>query len=469
MENGSGSDPVHHPEVAGIHGTTLQFATDQTVRVVPTAQLMSPSAEGTGVQVGWGGALLQFNSMPQEGKSEINNTENPLAFEEICIKPEDVKMSGSPNPLSEDISSQEGIAVDTVPACDNGIPSEQPDDFKELGQLATFLRNSLSSEEHSRFENPVESNAGHERLLHELVENNLNTNHGVSKVEEGVQNNTFHEDKQQGLVSFEKEFISFIGKESVDPAPAAQSSGVAGRFVGIGDTLDKQDSNSAENESPCSGGSQGSSSEPFLLGANWTVGRDGRRFTSCPICSRTFYKMHGLAAHYAAHTAPKSFPCSSCDKRFSTAAYLKAHMVVHTGKKEAQPRKPQKNFGKWFGCMKCSIGFTASSGLKKHRCGPESAIASCSGCGRVYKGSGALSLHMRFHCPLTKTKVCDLCGKCFDCPEKLTKHRKRHSGSHPYSCLACSSWFKSREGVNKHSVQHAVKQQELSSNPQSDN
>lgn len=51
----------------------------------------------------------------------------------------------------------------------------------------------------------------------------------------------------------------------------------------------------------------------------------------CPICKKSFVKVHKLNVHMRIHNDEKPYLCPECGKSLSTNENLKRHLIRHSG------------------------------------------------------------------------------------------------------------------------------------------
>jgi uncharacterized Zn-finger protein len=96
---------------------------------------------------------------------------------------------------------------------------------------------------------------------------------------------------------------------------------------------------------------------PEAAGGNKQEAAPREKAFACdyPECSKRYYKMSHLKAHYRIHTGEKPFNCPfhGCDKTFSRSDELSRHKRAHTGERK-------------FVCPRCERAFVRSDHLIKH-------------------------------------------------------------------------------------------------------
>lgn len=81
----------------------------------------------------------------------------------------------------------------------------------------------------------------------------------------------------------------------------------------------------------------------------------------------------------------------------------------------------------------------------------------CSHCDLVLHSQHHLDLHEKKHGPkpeVTKSHVCEVCGKAFIAPSSLRAHFVIHTDERPYPCDKCELRFKNPYGLKCHLETH---------------
>ncbi|XP_034243780.1 zinc finger protein 92 homolog [Thrips palmi] len=126
----------------------------------------------------------------------------------------------------------------------------------------------------------------------------------------------------------------------------------------------------------------------------------------CPECMAAFAQAELLDQHHLTHTSDRPHPClhSGCQRHFS----LKVHVKTHTRAVHGQPAQP-----------------TVRSAPRARAPGP-------SGPSPEYR--------------------CGTCSKVFQSATGLANHQRCHSDERPFSCDMCSSTFKLRSNLSRHTI-----------------
>ncbi|XP_031640766.1 zinc finger protein 724-like [Contarinia nasturtii] len=165
----------------------------------------------------------------------------------------------------------------------------------------------------------------------------------------------------------------------------------------------------------------------------------------CPICpdrmiflSDRYYREHIVKFHHP-HL---SYCCHKCLKFFHDSTKMRAHLKSH-------PKDPSSSV-----CSICGKGFSYYKNLYFHmfthlpnQIQPE---FHCYLCKKVLKSMSSLKFHMRQHIGVTKSKVCDQCGKAYVTASKLKEHKSIHSDERPFPCEHCPKTFKTIAILRRH-------------------
>ncbi|KAK9693553.1 Zinc finger, C2H2 type [Popillia japonica] len=171
----------------------------------------------------------------------------------------------------------------------------------------------------------------------------------------------------------------------------------------------------------------------------------------CQFCEESFKDEWSLGVHIKIHTGQAKYYCGICGKECNTPAALNKHIAVH-GVERNDKRKNVCNLcGKECIDLKC---------LKKHykedhfeQSNLFEKRYSCNICGKSYKYSKLLTIHMRSHSgerPLS----CEMCGKTFSLPSSLHKHRLIHSSEKIHKCALCGKTFNQSSNLAVHIRTH---------------
>ncbi|CDW61123.1 zf-C2H2 and zf-C2H2 6 and zf-C2H2 4 and zf-H2C2 2 domain containing protein, partial [Trichuris trichiura] len=182
----------------------------------------------------------------------------------------------------------------------------------------------------------------------------------------------------------------------------------------------------------------------------------------CSLCGKKYSELQMYEKHTIGHRMPehgyKPFTCKFCGKTFKWNENLLKHLMFHDNQESVR-------------CPACSQTFPNATQLDIHyRMFPvKEDLAKhvlihgqwrCSDCGRRFTDELFLQRHQLKHSSQAirfaglQDFVCDLCGKIFYRPSKLSAHRNLHTGEKPYACKLCSMKFMSRSSWKIHMKWH---------------
>ncbi|KAK3607417.1 hypothetical protein CHS0354_003052 [Potamilus streckersoni] len=93
----------------------------------------------------------------------------------------------------------------------------------------------------------------------------------------------------------------------------------------------------------------------------------------------------------------RQYKCDICEEVFEQVKFYNDHMETHTGKKP-------------YRCPQCSRGFAFTHNLNRHLLSHNAKTVLCSVCGRGFKGSLYLQMHMKVHAEVKNCR-CEICGQ----------------------------------------------------------
>ncbi|KAL0280423.1 UNVERIFIED_CONTAM: hypothetical protein PYX00_001718 [Menopon gallinae] len=218
----------------------------------------------------------------------------------------------------------------------------------------------------------------------------------------------------------------------------------------------------------------------------------------CNICNKTFSSSHYLEKHKQCHTKVFSYYCEYCGKGFAILRKLENHLLLHSNSSRFQCEMCGKRFaqkhtltdhirqhkGEYaYRCSVCNKGFVRKSVYKIHLQIHSGDSLICHCCGRQFKNSANLSVHvkqcsgdLKFSCNKCEKKfpiksllirhvslkhdsrynfVCTICRKGFGKNSDLKTHLRSHSDSKPYNCTKCNNSYKSLSNLNQHMKVHS--------------
>ena len=85
-------------------------------------------------------------------------------------------------------------------------------------------------------------------------------------------------------------------------------------------------------------------------------------------------------------------------------------------------------------------------GRKRGRKPSTNGRAECTTCGKTFRQSGSLVIHMRSHSG-ARPYPCAICGKASTTADNLSKHMRTHTGARDYACKICGKAFTQSSSV----------------------
>ncbi|KAM4688515.1 uncharacterized protein O3C94_006707 [Discoglossus pictus] len=150
-------------------------------------------------------------------------------------------------------------------------------------------------------------------------------------------------------------------------------------------------------------------------------------------------------------------------------SYLEAKPITYTGHKTFACSECGKCFRhttalkvhmrthtgeKPFACSECEKCFSQISNLNLHmRTHTGEKPFACSECGKSFSQATNLNQHMRIHTG-NKPFACSECGKCFSSPSSLNQHIRIHTGNKPFTCSECGKCFSTPTSLVQHVRTH---------------
>ncbi|XP_055751529.1 uncharacterized protein LOC129831928 [Salvelinus fontinalis] len=148
------------------------------------------------------------------------------------------------------------------------------------------------------------------------------------------------------------------------------------------------------------------------------------------------------------------FPSSST-KRNPYVPIIKTHKCTHCGKVFKCSKTLKVHIGIHtlpFHCNQCEKRFSSRCGLKKHqRVHTGERPFKCSHCDRKFMCAGSLKWHVRTHTG-EHPYCCTICGKTS--VQHLARHMRMHAGEKNYLCSICGKAFLSSGELRLHTRSH---------------
>ncbi|CAB1349038.1 unnamed protein product, partial [Coregonus sp. 'balchen'] len=148
------------------------------------------------------------------------------------------------------------------------------------------------------------------------------------------------------------------------------------------------------------------------------------------------------------------FPSSST-KIIPYAPTIKTHKCTHCGKVFKCSKTLKVHIGIHtlpFHCNQCEKRFSSRCGLKKHqRVHTGERPFKCSHCDRRFMCAGSLKWHVRTHTG-ERPYCCTICGKTS--VQHLARHMRMHAGEKNYLCSICGKAFLSSGELRLHTRSH---------------
>uniref|UniRef100_A0A182RXT5 C2H2-type domain-containing protein n=1 Tax=Anopheles funestus TaxID=62324 RepID=A0A182RXT5_ANOFN len=179
----------------------------------------------------------------------------------------------------------------------------------------------------------------------------------------------------------------------------------------------------------------------------------GETHYTCTICGGQFTGKATIKEHLdTVHAAIKRRSCEYCGRTFVQTGDLTRHVRIHTG------HRP-------FKCpvVECSFAFIGSGDLHKHvrrhNQQPLPKPHVCDQCGKDFERPYDLKRHKTMHAksePDFKGITCGVCGKVFARQDQFRAHTYRHIGYRPYQCEICGKAFTDPSNYSKHARLHEM-------------
>lgn len=207
----------------------------------------------------------------------------------------------------------------------------------------------------------------------------------------------------------------------------------------------------------------------------------------CPICAKVFSRAANLRMHKLIHSSERPHKCPECDKGFIRTADVWRHLrnvhkiersmvilgnsmarnpwsVVHRSQHNveypdqacAENPKSQEDDFKPYTCPTCGKGFDKPNLLSKHKViHREDKPYKCQECGMAFVQLLRLKRHQQTHSG-ARPFYCEECGGTFTRLASLQRHHRIHTGEKPYSCNFCGHSFTESGTLRRHERTHKL-------------
>ncbi|XP_010157818.1 PREDICTED: zinc finger protein 436-like, partial [Eurypyga helias] len=173
----------------------------------------------------------------------------------------------------------------------------------------------------------------------------------------------------------------------------------------------------------------------------------------CPVCAKEFFRAANLRMHKLIHSSDRPHKCPECDKGFIrtadvwrhlrnvhkiersmvilgtgmarnpwSVAHRNQHAVEYTDQPCAENQKAEEDDCKPYACPTCGKGFEKPNLLSKHKV-----------------------IHRQ-----DKPYKCQECGMAFVQLLRLKRHQQTHSGERPFYCEECGGTFTRLASLQRH-------------------
>ncbi|XP_061201541.1 zinc finger protein 501-like isoform X1 [Neopsephotus bourkii] len=192
----------------------------------------------------------------------------------------------------------------------------------------------------------------------------------------------------------------------------------------------------------------------------------------CPVCAKEFFRAANLRMHKLIHSSDRPHKCPECDKGFIrtadvwrhlhnvhkiersmvilangmarnpwSIAHRNQHTVEYTDQPCAENHKPEEDDYKPYSCPTCGKGFDKPNLLSKHKViHRQDKPYKCQECGMAFVQLLRLKRHQQTHSG-ERPFYCEECGGTFTRLASLQRHHRIHTGEKPYSCNYCGHSF----------------------------
>nr|XP_004174246.4 zinc finger protein 648 [Taeniopygia guttata]XP_012430847.4 zinc finger protein 648 [Taeniopygia guttata]XP_030135498.3 zinc finger protein 648 [Taeniopygia guttata]XP_030135500.3 zinc finger protein 648 [Taeniopygia guttata]XP_041573781.1 zinc finger protein 648 [Taeniopygia guttata]XP_041573782.1 zinc finger protein 648 [Taeniopygia guttata] len=288
---------------------------------------------------------------------------------------------------------------------------------------------------------------------------------------------SFHLQREEDLDHCSSEHPRTIAKLCEDDGSAA-----------LGDAFGEGAEPVPEEALPCRGKECGSSFRSVSQLQEHRRARPPESSYRCPICTKAFSRAANLRMHKLIHSSQRPHKCPECDKGFIRTADVWRHLrnvhkiersmvilasgmarnpwsVVHHSQQhnaecpdQACPANPksQEDDLKPYGCPTCGKGFDKPNLLSKHKViHREDKPYKCQECGMAFVQLLRLKRHQQTHSG-ARPFYCEECGGTFTRLASLQRHHRIHTGEKPYCCNFCGHSFTESGTLRRHERTHKL-------------
>ncbi|XP_069718189.1 zinc finger protein 501-like [Phaenicophaeus curvirostris] len=207
----------------------------------------------------------------------------------------------------------------------------------------------------------------------------------------------------------------------------------------------------------------------------------------CPICAKEFFRAANLRMHKLIHSSDRPHKCPECDKGFIRTAdvwrhlrnvhkiersmvilgkgmarnpwsvvHRNQHTVEYTDQPCAENRRSEEDDCKPYACPTCGKGFDKPNLLSKHKViHRQDKPYQCQECGMAFVQLLRLKRHQQTHSG-ERPFYCEECGGTFTRLASLQRHHRIHTGEKPYSCSYCGHAFTESGTLRRHERTHKL-------------